>query len=106
MSFYIGFALIYNYILILKSGLPSILLLIISGFLPALYTGHIFRKLTISINKGSATSAIYSADLTGSAFGFMIISGFAVPAFGIRVSILFLSALIFAGFLFGTIRNK
>ncbi len=106
MSFYIGFALIYNYILLLKSELPSIFLLIISGFLPALYTGHIFRKLTMSNDKGSSSSAIYSADLTGSAFGFMIISGFAVPAFGIRISILLLSALIFAGFLFGTIRNK
>jgi spermidine synthase len=106
MSFYVAFGLIYNFIILFKSGLPATVLLIISGFLPALYTGHFFRKLTINKQTGLSSSATYSADLAGSAFGFILISGYAVPAFGIRNSIFLLSALIFAGLLFGTIRSK
>jgi hypothetical protein len=75
-------------------------------FLPALYTGRIFRELTMNTEGTATSSAIYSADLAGSAFGFIIISGFIVPAFGIQVSIFLLSGLIFAGFLLGTIKNK
>ena len=37
-----------------------------------------------------ASSAIYSADLAGSALGFILISGFAVPAFGIQSFNLFI----------------
>jgi hypothetical protein len=51
-------------------------------------------------------SLVYSADLAGSAFGFIVVAGFTVPAFGIRLSVFFLALMIFAGFLFGTIRNK
>ncbi len=90
----------------LKSGLLSVVVIMISGFLPALFTGHIFRELT-GKTEGIATSpAIYSADLAGSAFGFIIISGFAVPVLGIKVSVFLLAALVFGGILFGTIRNK
>ncbi|MCX6320190.1 MAG: hypothetical protein NTX93_00065, partial [Bacteroidia bacterium] len=38
MGFYIGFGLIFNYILSMKSGLPAVSLIILSVFLPALYT--------------------------------------------------------------------
>jgi spermidine synthase len=104
--FYIIFGLIYNYMIELKSGLLSVVVIMISGFLPALFTGHIFRELT-GKTEGIATSpAIYSADLAGSAFGFIIISGFAVPVLGIKVSVFLLAALVFGGILFGTIRNK
>jgi hypothetical protein len=106
LSFYIVFGLSYNFILTIKSVFPAIFLLILSGFLPAFFTGHIFRKLTINYDSGSTSSSVYSADLAGSAFGFIVISGFAVPALGLRVSIFLLSALIFAGLLLGTIRNK
>lgn len=104
--FYISIGLIYNYILALKSGLPAVGIIVLSAFLPALLTGHIFRELSLKTSGSKETSAIYSADLAGSAFGFMLISGFAVPALGIKVSIFILSSLIFAGFLFGTIKNK
>ncbi len=106
LGYYIGFGLIYNYMLELKTGLSAVVLIILSVFLPALYTGHIFRELTMKKEGSESSAVIYSADLTGSAFGFILISGFALPAFGIQVSIFILSALIFSGFLFATVRNK
>ena len=104
--FYIIFGLIYNYMIELKSSLLSVAVIILSGFLPAVFTGHIFRELTNKTGGTSTSSAVYSADLAGSAFGFIIISGFAVPAFGIQVSVFLLTGLIFIGILFGTTRNK
>ncbi len=106
MLYYIGFCLLYSYIPELKIGFPSIVLIILSVFLPALYTGHIFRVMTINAKEIETSSAIYSADLAGSALGFILISGFAVPALGIQVSIFLLALLILGGFLFGTIMNK
>jgi spermidine synthase len=106
IAFYICFGLIYNYMLALKSGLPAVGLIIFSTFLPSVLTGNLFRELTIKPEGSATSSAVYSADLAGSAFGFILMSGFAVPAFGIKASIFLLSSLIFAGFLFGTIRNK
>ena len=106
MIFYIGFGLIFNYVIEIKSGLPAVALIVFSVFLPGLCTGHIFRELTINTKVIETTPAIYSADLAGSALGFILISGFAVPLFGIQFSIFLLSLLIFAGILFGTISNK
>jgi spermidine synthase len=104
--FYIIFGTIYNYMLELKSGLLAIVVIILSGFLPAFFTGHIFRELTGKTEGMEISPAIYSADLAGSAFGFILISGFAVPVFGIQASVFFLAALIFGGILLGTINNK
>ena len=104
--FYIIFGLIFNYVIELKSGLLSVILIMISGFIPASFTGCIFRELTGNKEGIAISPAIYSADLAGSAFGFIMISGFAVPLFGIQVSIFLLSALVFVGILFCTIRNK
>jgi len=106
LIFYLIFGLIHNYILELKSLLLSVITILVSGFLPALFTGRIFHELTMKTEGIEISPAIYSADLAGSAFGFMIISGFAVPLFGIQVSIYLLSALVFGGILFGTIINK
>ena len=104
--FYTGIGLIYNFILALKSGLPAAGIIILSAFLPALLTGHLFRELTLKPAGPAISSAIYSADLAGSAFGFILMSGIAIPALGIKISIFLLSSLIFAGILFGTNRNK
>jgi hypothetical protein len=104
--FYICFGLIFSYILELRGGLLPVIILVLSGLLPALLTGHIFRELTINADIKSDSSSTYSADLAGSAFGFIFLAGFAVPAFGIKVSIFLLSLLIFAGFLLGSIKNK
>ncbi len=103
--FYTIFGLCYNPLLSMKSGFPAIFTLILLAFLPALLTGSIFRELTLS-SKYSVTSEIYRADLLGSAFGFLAVSGFMIPAFGIKVSVYLLSFLILTGFLFGTISNK
>jgi hypothetical protein len=106
ICFYIGIGLIFNYIILIRSGLPATTLLVLLAFFPALLTGHIFRELTTNPVDKSTSPATYSADLAGSAFGFIFISAFAVPVFGIKVSVFLLSSLIFAGFLLGTINNK
>jgi len=104
--FYFGIGLIYNNFLTLNSGISAMILLIISSFLPALLTGNIFREITLVSDYQETSSSTYCADLTGSALGFILMAGFTVPAFGIKISILTLSFLIFAGLLFGTVRNK
>jgi spermidine synthase len=104
--FYIFFGLIFNHILELSNGLLTISILVLLVSLPALLTGHFFRELTLKADINSGSPATYSADLAGSAFGFIFVAGFAIPAFGIKISIFLLSLLIFAGFLFGTIKNK
>ena len=106
LMFYMIFGLLHNYILELKSLLFSVITILASGFLPAFITGRIFYELTIKTEGVEMSPAIYSADLAGSAFGFIFISGIAVPLFGIQVSIYLLSALVFGGILFGTIGNK
>ncbi len=104
--FYIIFGLIYNYMIELKSDVLSVAVIMFSGFLPALFTGHFFRALTNNSAGMTTTPEIYSADLAGSAFGFILISGFTVPMFGIQISVYILAAMVFGGILFGTIRNK
>ncbi len=106
LIFYTGIAVIFNYFLSIKSEIASLVLIIISAFLPALLTGNIFRQLTSGPDDISAPPAVYSSDLAGSALGFILISGIAIPAFGIRSSILILALLIFTGLLFGAVRNK
>lgn len=80
-------------------------LLIISGFIPAVITGSFFRDLTSGNIVNSDPSSVYSADLAGSAVGFIVFSGVSVPLIGISNSLFVLPVLIFAGFLH-TLRNK
>jgi spermidine synthase len=98
--FYIVFALAFNYLLQIKSAYFSIILIMVSGFLPALVTGNLFRELTTGKDGLASSPAIYSADLAGSALGFILISGIIIPVFGIRTSLFFLSALVLSGILF------
>lgn len=88
------------------SGIIAVVLIIAAVLPPSFITGHIFRKLTINDNDGSLASLVYSADLAGSALGFIIFSAVIIPVFGIRLSIIFLSGLIFTGILLGTKINK
>jgi hypothetical protein len=106
LLFYLFTGLLYTHIINLNRDFIVFVMIILSSLIPALLTGNIFRELTKKATVVMNTGSIYSADLAGSAFGFIFISGFAVPALGIKVSIFVLSALIFTGFLFGTIRNK
>lgn len=104
--FYAVAAIFFKNILLLNRPAVSITIIIFLSLLPGFMTGHIFKELTASDIDSSAPSSIYSADLAGSALGFILISGVVLPVFGIQVSIIFLAMMIFAGVLFGTNRNK
>jgi spermidine synthase len=98
--------LLYNLLLGLKYDIPALGIIILYAFLPALLTGRLFHELTVNSNEISTASSVYSADLAGSALGFILVTGVAIPVLGIKSSIFLLSSLIFAGLLFGTVRNK
>lgn len=105
--FYAFTASVYDPILDTENRFLSICLIMLLSFMPAFITGSIFRELTRdSSNSDKYNASVYRADLSGSALGFIAVSGFAVPAFGTSVTIYFLGLLVFAGFLFGTIMNK
>jgi len=104
--YYLALALCFNLILAFKGIFAPVLIILLTVLIPSWMTGHIFRELTSGNSDPSGAGATYSADLAGSALGFILISGVAVPAFGIRNSIILLSVLIFTGILFGTKGNK
>ncbi|MGD0582161.1 MAG: hypothetical protein ABR974_04355 [Bacteroidales bacterium] len=100
--FYAVMALIVNRVLGIEIKTAGISLIVLSTMIPSFFTGQIFRSITG--NNGTASSpSVYSADLAGSALAFIVISAIAVPLLGIYYSLLILSGMIFAGFLFGTI---
>jgi spermidine synthase len=98
-AFYLMFGFAYNKILTIQYGFPAMILLVVSSFIPAMFTGHLFRSLTRGAGGRDTTPAVYSADLTGSAFGFIITAAIVVPAFGIKISLYLLAGIVFAGFL-------
>jgi spermidine synthase len=104
--YYCCIALCFNYIMVFKAATPALIIILLSTLVPSCLTGNIFRELTMPGKTITSPGSTYSADLAGSALGFIIISGIVLPAFGIKASIFFLSILIFAGILFGTTRNK
>ncbi len=99
-----GFAI--NIIMEIDRHFILTVLLILSGFLPAVITGSFFRDLTSGQTTDSGSSGVYSADLSGSALGFIAFSGLAVPILGISMSLLILPVLILAGVLFNSISRK
>jgi hypothetical protein len=90
----------------IKHSCPVILIIILTTLLPSFITGHLFREISNSVSEKSGPSSVYSADLAGSALGFILVSGILVPLLGIKASLFFLSIMIFTGFLFGANRNK
>jgi spermidine synthase len=90
----------------IKQSFPVIAIIILAILLPSYFTGHLFRNMTDTLTEESNPSSVYSADLAGSALGFILVSGILIPLLGIKVSLYFLALMIFAGFLFGTKRNK
>ena len=105
--FYVLTASVYEPILKTESRVLAICLMMILSFIPAFITGNIFRNFTQDKrNTTRDTASVCSADLAGSALGFIAVSGFAVPVFGTSATIYFLGLLVFTGFLFGTIMNK
>jgi predicted membrane-bound spermidine synthase len=81
-------------------------LLVISGLLPAVITGSFFRELTSERINPSDPSAVYSADLSGSALGFIVFSGLAIPLAGIKNSFFILPVLVFTGFLLTSLNRE
>jgi spermidine synthase len=104
--FYAAAGIIVNHIIGINHELYALAVILPGAFLPAAVTGHIFHELTAGRDEINAASSVYSADLAGSALGFILTAGVLIPALGIQYSIFLLSALIFAGLLFGTIGNK
>jgi spermidine synthase len=104
--YYAFIAIIFNKLIEIKHSLPATAIIILATLLPSFITGHLFRELTKSVHDETTPSSVYSADLAGSAMGFILVSGILVPLLGIKTSLFFLSIMIFTGFLFGTTRNK
>lgn len=75
-------------------------LLMLAGFLPAVITGNLYRSLTSNGAACHNPSRVYSSDLSGSAIGFIMFSGLAVPLLGISISLYILPFLVATGFLF------
>jgi hypothetical protein len=100
--YYVVLALCFNLILSVRGVFAPVLIIILTVIIPSWMTGHIFRELTTGDSNPSGAGATYSADLSGSALGFILLTGVAVPALGIRSSILLLAILIFTGVVFGT----
>lgn len=92
---------------IMRSGdhVTAVFLIVVAGFLPAMVTGGIFRDLTKGTSSSVTVSAVYSADLSGSALGFLVFAGLAVPVAGIGTSLMLLPALAGTGFLLLSIRK-
>lgn len=84
----------------INNNIFIIIVLLILALFPGVITGNLFRELTA--RKGSSVAGVYSADLAGSAAGFIIISVIAVPLLGITISVILLAIINFTGFLFGT----
>ena len=100
--FYLLTGFLYNYIAKQSLGPAGTILIVIIIFIPALITGMIFRELTSDRCGKGKFQATYNADLIGSAFGFILISGFVVPVLGITIAIFMSALLIFTGVLFGS----
>lgn len=93
-------------ILNLKGNIIISGLLIVSGFIPAVVTGNLYRELTIREKAGTNISKTYYADLAGSAMGFIVFSGVVVPLYGIKFALFLFPVLIFAGYLFSSLRTE
>jgi hypothetical protein len=105
VMFYFLTGILYSHAGLIGSEFLLIVIMLLLSFVPAFITGSIFRQLTSEgIGKENA-AGIYSADLAGSALGFILVSSLSLPLLGIRSTLFLLSLVIFAGFLIGTVRS-
>ncbi len=105
MCFYLVIGLTINWHLSLSAGFHIIVIILLFSFIPALITGKLFRDLTFLNTGKNYVSGIYSADLAGSAMGFILFSGLTVPILGIEKS-LYIAALLIVASLTALIGNK
>jgi spermidine synthase len=106
MTFYLLTGMCFNLLMKIGNAVVATTIILIISFIPAFITGSIFRVLSGINNEQVFIAGVYSADLAGSALGFILVTGFIIPAYGIRASVLCLAILILAGMLTGIIRNK
>lgn len=104
--FYIIIGFIINMLLSIDNKLSLLFILMILTLVPSFFTGHLFRILVETRTGNQSPSDVYSADLAGSALGFIAVSAILLPLLGMQLTIFLLSAFIFAGLLLGTIGNK
>jgi spermidine synthase len=103
-AFYAVSGLFYN-LFTMHSNIAAAMLIILTGaFIPAAITGSVFSDLTKERKDDFGTASVYSSDLAGSAFGFLIISGILIPLAGIRNSLFLIALFALAGFL--TIKSR
>lgn len=104
--YYLLLALMFNLLLKINPVFIQVVIILLVVIVPSYLTGHIFTEITVNNAGKDPAGATYSADLAGSALGFVLVSWIAVPAIGIRYSIILMAGLIFTGILFGTKSNK
>jgi spermidine synthase len=105
-AFYAFAAVVYDKLSAINYIPLIILILLVITFLPAYFTGQLFTVLSGSGLKKFSASDVYSADLAGSALGFIAVSSLSIPLLGIRTTLFLLAAAILTAMLFGTISDK
>ncbi|HRW86204.1 MAG TPA: hypothetical protein P5180_12295 [Bacteroidales bacterium] len=98
--YYLPAAFSFSAVAGIKSSFIPGSLILLSVLPPAFVTGYIFRTLTGRKVEKTPAGETYSADLAGSALGFILLSGVAVPVLGISNSIILLSVFMFTGMIF------
>lgn len=104
--FYLGEGFLIKNIAVSMGKYLALTFILISVFIPAVFTGQLFNVLTRSTSHLPDPASVYTADLKGSAVGFILTSGYLVPALGISSTIYLLSGLIIISLLFGIFGNK
>jgi spermidine synthase len=104
--FYLLIGIFFNTFMKISNITIATALLLIVCFIPAFITGSIFRVLSKNNNEQSSVAGIYSADLAGSALGFILVTGFLIPVVGLKISVECLAVLIFAGMISGITKKK
>jgi spermidine synthase len=104
--FYVFTGIIFSKLILINGTIPVIMVAIILSFSPAFLTGRLFRSLSDNLTNYIDTDKIYSADLAGSAFGFITVSILFLSVLGIQLTIFMFSAFIFAGYILSAFDNK
>ncbi|MDX9928546.1 MAG: hypothetical protein RBS37_01705 [Bacteroidales bacterium] len=76
------------------------------SLVPSYFTGRFYAIAAEERNRNGTLPVIYGADLTGAALGFLFTSILTVPLLGMRMSVLILAMIVFAGYSLGTVLNK
>ncbi|HCI54798.1 MAG TPA: hypothetical protein PK910_01740 [Bacteroidales bacterium] len=106
LVFYLSAYYLFNRIPSIDFQPIIILVFLTMSFLPSLMTGYLFKLISERGEKESIPAIVYSSDLAGSALGFIVISGIALPFLGSEVTLLILGLLIFIGLIFASFAHR